>query len=144
MEEIINVSGRQYKISAEDVSPQKWLEIKADTIRQLEVGCGKTLSPATGCGVTKYVGQSVTLTATASGTAPYTYTWTITDPDNIVTNPTANPYVLNLTKTGTYKTYLTVTDSCPTGALTCRDPATGTCDIIVTVCPAPSCSYTVT
>lgn len=146
MENILEIDSEKFRILSDMVLSQEQLD---EIRKQLTKGCCNNvniLKLATGCGVTKYKGQTVTLTGTASGgTGTLHYNWIITKPDGttITPYPTTSTYSLVLSSTGTYKIRLYVYDECPTGIKECYDPAAGTCDIIVIDCVPPICNFTV-
>lgn len=141
MEEIVNIKGKAYKISAENVSPQRWLEIKADTIRQLERQT-MTLSPAT-CpsGIYQNTTKLVNVTVTG-GTAPFNWSWKVDDIQvNSGTSATATFGFNHIFSEaiGAHIYGLDITDSCPTGALSASDQ----CTINIVICPTISCAFSI-
>lgn len=141
MEEIVNIKGKAYKISAENVSPERWLEIKADTIRQLERQT-MALGPAS-CPSSIYQGTMKPVNVTINGgTAPFNWSWKADGIEKITGTNATNSFIINYTfseAVGSHVYRLDVSDSCPTGALTASDQ----CTINIVVCPTISCAFSI-
>ncbi len=121
MEEILNIDGKQYKITTSEIlnSAQK-----AEVIRQIRTDCktcgnkSQILNPATGCGITIKTGTSKTIGCTASGgTGRYSYVIKV---DGSQVNPVNSgqsgsyTYVHTFNTVGSHTVSLTATDDCVT------------------------------
>ncbi len=96
---------------------------------------------------TKYPGQTLTLKGTGTGgTPPYliVFTYGAVEIGRFTGVPAGTEKTATTTivaaDEGNKSANVTITDSCPGGFKSCTE----TCNVLVVVCPAPTCSFIVT